>query len=338
MKKSRNGFIKKLRYLCLGGIAVLGLMTIVATGGGGGGGDGAPPPPSETAPTLTNVELFNANDPGTVTFSFDIGDTANFNVSATDPDLDMTTLYFTEYFPSDSTTPYTGPTPIAMPSQSATDMVYTLIQPTEVTGPAGNWRLDFQIEDSNGNESNVFQVYIAISINDPLLAYTELLKGYWYFYYTIISTWDDYYTLDTITGDTNPQGGYWIYGTDLYGDSVIATYWPDDAYWALLDPGTIIDKYYVFYTDGNNILGGSCYYQIDNSTGDWSICFTLNGYKYGSLSLNELKGGVLEAVESEKMQAAEVEETRAIQSMGETVSDSIKDIYWEMKQVVDTQK
>ncbi len=38
MKKSRNGFIKNLRYLCLGGIAVLGLITIIATGGGGGGG------------------------------------------------------------------------------------------------------------------------------------------------------------------------------------------------------------------------------------------------------------------------------------------------------------
>ena len=41
MKKSRNGFIKNLRYLCLIGVIVLGLMTIVATGGsGGGGGDG----------------------------------------------------------------------------------------------------------------------------------------------------------------------------------------------------------------------------------------------------------------------------------------------------------
>ena len=42
MKKSRNGFIKNLRYLCLVGVIALGLMTIVATGGGGGGGGGDP--------------------------------------------------------------------------------------------------------------------------------------------------------------------------------------------------------------------------------------------------------------------------------------------------------
>jgi hypothetical protein len=42
MKRSRNGFIKNLRYLCLVGVIALGLMTIVGTGGGGGGdgGDG----------------------------------------------------------------------------------------------------------------------------------------------------------------------------------------------------------------------------------------------------------------------------------------------------------
>lgn len=38
MKKSRNGFIKGLLYLCLVGVFTIGLMTIVATGGGGGGG------------------------------------------------------------------------------------------------------------------------------------------------------------------------------------------------------------------------------------------------------------------------------------------------------------
>jgi len=41
MKKARNGFIKALPYLCLVGVIVLGLMTIIGTGGGGGGGDGS---------------------------------------------------------------------------------------------------------------------------------------------------------------------------------------------------------------------------------------------------------------------------------------------------------
>ena len=44
MKKSRNGFVKNLHYICLIGVIALGLMTIVGTtgcgGGGGGGGEG----------------------------------------------------------------------------------------------------------------------------------------------------------------------------------------------------------------------------------------------------------------------------------------------------------
>ena len=165
-----------------------------------------------------------------------------------------------------------------------------------------------------------------------------LLKGYWYFYYTIISTWDDYYTLDTITGDTNSQGGYYIFGTDEYGDLVNACYWPDDGNWALLDPGSIIDKFYTFYTDGNTILANSCYYQINNSTGDLSSCYTLNGYKVYSILAIQLKGSVTEAIESEEMKATEAEEIRAIQSIGETVSDSMKEKYRKMKQVIDSQK
>ena len=41
MKKAGTMFVKNLRYLCLVGAIVLGLMTIVGTGGGGGGGGGA---------------------------------------------------------------------------------------------------------------------------------------------------------------------------------------------------------------------------------------------------------------------------------------------------------
>jgi len=41
MNKTRNGFMKSLRYVCLMGVIALGFMTIVATGGGGNGdGDG----------------------------------------------------------------------------------------------------------------------------------------------------------------------------------------------------------------------------------------------------------------------------------------------------------
>ncbi len=74
MKKSRNGFIKKLRYLCLGGIAVLGLMTIVATGGGGGGGGGAPPS-APAASQITLADLVGTYKLNAFTVTYDDGTT-----------------------------------------------------------------------------------------------------------------------------------------------------------------------------------------------------------------------------------------------------------------------
>lgn len=125
---------------------------------------------------------------------------------------------------------------------------------------------------------------------DPILAKTELLKGKWHFIFTIITTFTYDYTLMTITGDKNDQGGYAIIGTDEWGGNVAAAYWPNDGIWALLDPGSIIDRFYVFYTDGSNILPNSCYYQITTSTGSWSRCYDLSGYKYStSVSSNNVR-------------------------------------------------
>lgn len=89
----------------------------------------------------------------------------------------------------------------------------------------------------------------------PPLLKTEFLRGTWVFYYTIITTWYDYYTLNTIdTNDPNSQGGYDIYGSDEYGNLVVASYWPEDQYWTLFDSGIIIDQFFVFYTDGSSRL------------------------------------------------------------------------------------
>jgi hypothetical protein len=159
MKKTRVGLIKNLRYLCLIGVAALGLITIVATGGGGGGG-GAPSSPPGTAPTITNVVIYDVY--WIPSLSFDIGDYANFEVYATDPDLDMTTLFITQYHPADSNIPYYGPDTMSLPSVSTADTYFYTIDPIEVTGPAGSWRIEFQIEDSKGNDSNVFKVYVSV--------------------------------------------------------------------------------------------------------------------------------------------------------------------------------
>lgn len=68
MKKSRNGFIKNLHYLCLMGVVALGLMTIVATGGGGGGGGGAPP-----ASQITLADLVGTYRLTAFTVTYDVG-------------------------------------------------------------------------------------------------------------------------------------------------------------------------------------------------------------------------------------------------------------------------
>jgi len=160
MKKARDRFIKNLRYFCLIGVIALGLMTIIGTGGGGGG---APPPDLGTAPKINNVELlkWDGND-WVVTTTYNIGDTANFYVYASDPDLDLSTLTVSQYYPHDSSTPYYGPDSVSLGSQPTADLIVYLITPITVEGPAGNWRIEFQLADAKGNESNVFIGYSVV--------------------------------------------------------------------------------------------------------------------------------------------------------------------------------
>jgi hypothetical protein len=116
--------------------------------------------------------------------------------------------------------------------------------------------------------------------DDSLLSKTVLLKGHWHFVYTIISTFTNDYGLTTIPGTTNSQGGFFIHGTGESNDPVVATYFPKDGNYSLLDPGIIIDRFFVFHTDGNTILPGSCYYQINPpGSNNFSRCYTLTGVK-----------------------------------------------------------
>ena len=121
--------------------------------------------PSSAAPRVHGVALFKVDEFGfkTETLSFTIGDLANLEVYATDPDLDMQTLYFEEYWlPNPDEYHLTGE--MILPSQSGPDMTYFLIEPIEITGPAGNYRMCFWIVDKVGNESNEFCVnYVANS-------------------------------------------------------------------------------------------------------------------------------------------------------------------------------
>ena len=156
MKKVRNGLINNLRYICLIVVIAFGLIGIVGSGGGGGGGQAG------TAPTIDNVVLTDENfNPK---YEFDIGDTYNLLVTATDPDRNMEEIIIEQYHPSDSTgNPYYGPDVLALPSQAADTMTYYLIGGGTIVGPSGTWRIEIQIEDSTLLESNVFKVFALVN-------------------------------------------------------------------------------------------------------------------------------------------------------------------------------
>ena len=128
-------------------------------GGCGGGGDGGSPP--QTTPKIIDVAIYD--EYWNVEYSFTIGEFANFSVDASDPDLDMKSLLVTQYYPSDSQNIYYGPSLLSLPSQSSVEMTYWNIDPIEIIGPAGSWRIEFEIEDSLGHESNIFKVFVSVN-------------------------------------------------------------------------------------------------------------------------------------------------------------------------------
>ena len=86
MKKRANMLVKNLHYLCLVGVIVLGLMTIVGTGGGGGGsssvdsdggGEADITAPTTTASpaggSYTSIQsvTLSANEPATIYYTID---------------------------------------------------------------------------------------------------------------------------------------------------------------------------------------------------------------------------------------------------------------------------
>ena len=181
-------------------------------------------------------------------------------------------------------------------------------------------------ESGESNEVSATPIYI--------YAETTMLLGDWYFYFLIITMFDEYYYLTDIDDSINDQGAHYVIGLNRYDDIVLACYWPDSGYWALLDTGIIIDKFFVFYTDGDTILNNSCYYQISHSTDEWSQCFDLYGYKFKSSSslshnmLGQFEKSKEEIIDDEELRAAEIDKA-------DLIDDTLKDKYYQLKQLVD---
>ena len=106
---------------------------------------------------------------------------------------------------------------------------------------------------------------------------TERLRGTWLFVYAIISTFDDAYSLTSAVEESDiTPGEYNIFGTDEFGDLVIAGYSSDLREFSLLDPGVIIDKLFTFnFSDQDTVEG--CYFQVDVGTGEFSECYFMAG-------------------------------------------------------------
>jgi hypothetical protein len=104
-----------------------------------------------TAPQIHQVILgyYNSiNGQFSPTYRFAIGERADALISASDPDLDMATLTTkTTHVDSRNADTYT----IRIEGQPQVDMTYLAYM--EIIGPVGEWKVEFQITDREGNNS-----------------------------------------------------------------------------------------------------------------------------------------------------------------------------------------
>ena len=144
----------KQKFIWIKSVAIL-FAILISFGCGGGGGGGDVPP--TTAPTISSLTAFKiVNGVPIETLSFDIGDMSNIEITASDPDLDMNTVFISQFLLPELDSPFFPTSEQILPSQSDPNMKYFFIDPIEIVGPAGNWRMCIWIVDKAGNESNQF--------------------------------------------------------------------------------------------------------------------------------------------------------------------------------------
>lgn len=118
----------------------------------------------------------------------------------------------------------------------------------------------------------------APAVEDNRAKTERLVGGTWTFRYSIGSSpFTNRYSFTTVVASSAVPGDYAASGTDEFGNLVVGTYASRQATWAVLDPGTIIDRFYVFnFSDLNSVSG--CYHQI-NPPGSTNVgqCHSMNG-------------------------------------------------------------
>ncbi|GAB6192073.1 hypothetical protein JCM39068_18220 [Desulfocastanea catecholica] len=130
-------------------------------------------------------------------------------------------------------------------------------------------------------------------------------------------------------------GEYNIFGVDDYNSMIIAGYNPTTNDYMLLDAGTMIDRVFFFtYTNANQVSG--CYYQIDNSTGEWSSCYSMNGDRFSTSSASSTSSALSNANSESMEMSSEAEqvllnEVRADQTNKPPVDPVIIEQYESLK-------
>ena len=115
--------------------------------------------------------------------------------------------------------------------------------------------------------------------------YTNAAKaiGYWRFTYTIISTFEAYPLMSSISTRRTADNNYYNYGTDEIGDIITGTYSTSTGNYDILMTGSIIDRYYVFSITSSNNSSSGCYYHYSHSDSRWTSCYSATGVKlYGT--------------------------------------------------------
>ena len=107
-----------------------------------------------TSPTIRAAYFYK--DAATVpTSNFNAGDNITVEVHLEDPDLDIVTLHLIIYALGDPDTVYDGPTVYELDPVQLSD--FTVSQKLDVTFPAGDYRVDFQVLDEKNNASRAFK-------------------------------------------------------------------------------------------------------------------------------------------------------------------------------------
>jgi hypothetical protein len=147
------------------------LTTFVAIGcssGGGGGGGGDNDSSRGTAPIIDDVIFHwcnsaDINDCWDESDFFFVGEFFDFVMYCQDPDLDIDVMYSTLFIlTNNGYVLFSGPDVETLPVQEAESTFYYPTPNLQAEPPAGDFRVEFRVEDAEGNMSNVFTSYIEI--------------------------------------------------------------------------------------------------------------------------------------------------------------------------------